>query len=330
MNKKITLAVKRALLGSVFLGATSLTHAEAPATYPTKAIRLVVPQSPGSVADVMARVLSKPLGALLRQTIVVENRPGGSGAIAAQAVARAEPDGYTILVGSISTNGGLLSSIDSSLPYDDLKDFEPITQINDAPLVIITSTQSGLNSLADVAARARKESGVLTYGSGGNSSGSRFVVELLRLDGKLNMRHIPYRAPAEAVRAVVSNEATIGAPALPGAQALIEAGRLKALAVTADRRSPLLPNVPTTVELGYPSAVLYNWTGLFAPAHTPKPIIEKLNAAARKALTDPDVVKVIHDSGASVVSQSPDEFHKFVESEVRKWHKAVKDTGIQQ
>lgn len=321
--------LRRGVAAAVLLGISSVAAAAEPAvSYPAKAIRLVVPQSPGSVADIMARVLSKPLGTLLNQTIVVENRPGGSGAIAAQAVARAEPDGYTILVGSISTNGGLLSAIDPSLPYDDIKDFEPITQINDAPLVIIAGTQSNLNSLADVAARAKKEPGNLTFASAGNSSGSRFVVELLRLDGKLNMRHIPYRSPAEAVRAVVANEATIGAPSLPGAQALIDAGRLKALAVTGERRSPLLPNVPTTVELGYPSAVLYNWTGLFAPAHTPKPIIDKLNVAARKALSDPEVIKVIRESGASVVAQSPEDFKKFVEFEVRKWHKAVKDTGV--
>ncbi|MBR8457093.1 tripartite tricarboxylate transporter substrate binding protein [Burkholderia dolosa] len=302
--------------------------ADSASTFPSKPIRLIVSQSPGSVADIMARVLSKPLGKSLGQTIVVENRPGGSGAIAAQAVARAEADGYTVLVGSISTNGGLLSAIDKALPYDPLRDFAPITQINDAPLVLITSPDTQLATLGQVADKAKQQPGALTYASGGNASGSRFVVELLRLDGKLNMRHIPYRSPAEAVRAVVAKEATIGAPALPGAQALIAAGRLKALAVTGERRAPQLPDVPTTVELGFPSAVLYNWTGLFAPANTPPAIVEKLNAAARKALTDPEVIKVIEDSGASVVGQSSADFRKFVEAEVHKWHKAVQDTGI--
>lgn len=299
------------------------------ASFPSKPVRLIVPQSPGSVADIMARVLSKPLGEALKQTIVVENRPGASGAVAAQAVARAVPDGYTILVGSISTNGGLLSAIDKTLPYDDLKDFEPITQINDAPLILITSPDTGIDSLAALSARAKQQPGKLTYASGGNSSGSRFVVELLRLNGRLDMRHIPYRAPAEAVRAVVAGEATIGAPALPGAQALVNAGRLKALAVTSNERSHLFPDVPTTVELGYPSAVLYNWTGLFAPAGTPRAIVDKLADATRNALKNEAVIKVIRDSGANVIGQKPEDFRKFVEAEVGKWHKAVADAAIQ-
>jgi len=298
------------------------------ASFPSKPVRLIVPQSPGSVADIMARVLSKPLGEALKQTIVVENRPGASGAVAAQAVARAVPDGYTILVGSISTNGGLLSAIDKTLPYDDLKDFEPITQINDAPLILITSPDTGIDSLAALSARAKQQPGKLTYASGGNSSGSRFVVELLRLNGRLDMRHIPYRAPAEAVRAVVAGEATIGAPALPGAQALVNAGRLKALAVTSNERSHLFPDVPTTVELGYPSAVLYNWTGLFAPAGTPRAIVDKLADATRDALKNEAVIKVIRDSGANVIGQKPQDFRKFVEAEVGKWHKAVADAAI--
>ncbi|GEQ78119.1 MFS transporter [Comamonas testosteroni] len=327
--KSILHIARNIAVSTLTLGALAGTAAANDAAYPSKPVRLIVPQSPGSVADIMARVLSKPLGIALKQTIVVENRPGASGALAAQAVARATPDGYTILVGSISTNGGLLSAIDKSLPYDDLKDFEPITQINDAPLILITSPETGINTLADLSARAKQQPGKLTYASAGNSSGSRFVVELLRLDGHLNMRHIPYRAPAEAVRSVVAGEATIGAPALPGALSLVNAGRLKALAVTSNERSHLFPNVPTTVELGYPSSVLYNWTGLFAPAGTPKPVINKIAEATRNALKDEEVIKVIRESGANVVGQSPQDFRKFVESEVRKWHKAVTDSAVQ-
>ncbi|MCL2894746.1 Bug family tripartite tricarboxylate transporter substrate binding protein [Brenneria tiliae] len=314
-------------MAALLLGTSAVAMAAA-GSYPDKPITLIVPQSPGSVADIMARVLSKPLGDLLQQTIVVENRAGASGAIGAQAVARAAPDGYTILVGSISTNGGLLSAIDKSLPYHPINDFEPITQINDAPLVLIASPQTGLKSLADLAQRAKRQPGALTYASAGNSSGSRFVVELLRLEGKLDLRHIPYRAPAEAVRAVVAGEATIGAPSLPSAQSLVAAGRLNALAVTSNERSPLFPDVPTTAEQGFPSAVLYNWTGLFAPAGTPRAIIDKFGAAARQALTDAEVVKVIRESGANAIGQSPEAFRVFVESEVRKWHQAVEDSGI--
>lgn len=304
------------------------TTAKAADSYPEKPITLVVPQSPGSVADIMARVLSKPLGERLHQTIVVENRPGASGAIGAQEVAKADPDGYTILVGSISTNGGLLSAIDKSLPYNQLTDFIPITQINDAPLMLITSPKTGIHDLKELSARAQAQPDELTYASAGNSSGSRFVVELLRQEGKLRMRHVPYRSPAEAVQAVVAGETTIGAPSLPSAQSLVANGQLTALAVTSKDRSPLFPDVPTTAELGFPSVVLYSWTGLFAPAGTPQYIIDQFSDASRKALTDPAVVKVINESGASPVGQSPELFRQFVESEVHKWEKAVADSDI--
>ncbi|WP_315138343.1 tripartite tricarboxylate transporter substrate-binding protein [Achromobacter marplatensis] len=328
--KSISKLVLKALTGALFLGALGSTaFADGASDYPSRPIRLIVPQSPGSVADIMARVLSKPLGESLNQAIVVENRPGASGAVGAQVVARAPADGYTILVGSISTNGGLLSAIDPALPYDDLRDFVPITQINDAPLLIITGVDSGITSLADLAKRAKAHPGDLTYASGGNSSGSRFVIELLRLDGHLNMLHVPYRAPAEAVRAVVAGETTLGAPALPGALALVNAGKLKALAVTGTERAQMFPDVPTTGEQGFPSAVLYNWTGLFAPAGTPDSVVQKLADATRLALRDEAVIQVIRESGANAIGQSPADFQKFVEAEVRKWHKAVRDTGIQ-
>lgn len=329
MMKTSLFKIKQAAMAALILPLSLFTiAANAAGPYPDKPITLVVPQSPGSVADIMARVLSKPLSALLQQTIVVENRPGASGAIGAQEVARAQPDGYTMLVGSISTNGGLLSAIDKSLPYDQLKDFIPITQINDAPLILITSPKTDIHNLKELVQRANAQPDALTYASAGNSSGSRFVVELLRKEGKLRMRHIPYRAPAEAVRAVVAGEATIGAPSLPSAQSLIANGQLTALAVTSNERSPLFPDVPTTAELGFPSAVLYNWTGLFAPAGTPQAIIDKFSNAARKALTDPAVVKIIKESGASPVGQSPEAFSQFVRSEVNKWEKAVSDSDI--
>lgn len=297
------------------------------APYPEKPIRLIVPQSPGSVADIMARVLSEPLSKRLGQPIVVENKPGASGAIAAQSVARAPADGYTLLVGSVSTHG-LLSGLDPNLSYDALKDFVPITQINDAPLVLVVNPATGINSLKELAERARSQPGALTYASAGNASGSRFTVELLRLQGKLDMLHVPYRSPAEAVRAVVANEATLGSPSLPSTPELIRAGRLRALAVTSESRSPLLPDVPTTSEAGFSSVVFYNWTGLFAPAHTPAPVVAKLYDAIRQSLNEPDVVKAIETSGARPIGQSPEAFAAFVRGEVEKWTRTAREADI--
>lgn len=322
-----TVISRRAALAGLVATAAGAVRAKA-GDFPTKPIRLIVPQSPGSVADIMARVMSKPLSAILGQSVVVENRAGGSGSIAAQEVVRAPADGYTLLVGSVSTHG-LLSSIDKNLPYDPVQDFEPITQINDAPLVLIVNPSSGLNTLGELAERARANPGQLTFASGGNSSGSRFAVELLRLDGKLDMRHIPYRSPAEGVRAVVGGEATLGSPALPSAPALIKAGRLRALAITGESRAALLPDVPTAAEAGFPSVVFYNWTGLFAPAHTPRPIVDQLADASRQALKDPEVIKVIEEAGARPIGQEPAQFKVFVQTEVAKWRKTADAAGIQ-
>ncbi|MHA7685777.1 Bug family tripartite tricarboxylate transporter substrate binding protein [Cupriavidus sp. PET2-C1] len=316
-----------AAIASALFGAALPAFANTSDIYPDKPIRLVVPQSPGSVADIMARVLSKPLSDRLGQSIVVENRAGGSGIIAAKLVANAAPDGYTLLVGSVSTHG-LISSIDKSHAYDAIKDFEPVSQINDAPLVLVVSPSSGLTSLKELAQRARAKPGSLTYATGGNASGSRFAVELLRLNGKLDMVHIPYRSPAEAVRAVVAGEATLGSPAIPSAPELIRAGRLRALAVTGESRSPLLPDVPTAAESGFPSVVFYNWTGIFAPANTPARIVAKLNEAVRLSLQNPDVIKAITESGARPVGQSPEQFKAFVKTEVSKWARTAHDANI--
>lgn len=301
--------------------------AQADAGYPQKPILLIVPQSPGSVADIMARLVGKAVGERLGQPVVVENRAGASGIIGAQAVARAKPDGYTLLIGSVSTHG-LLSGTEKKLPYDPIKDFEPIAQINDSPLVLVVSPSSGIRTVGDLVTRAKAQPGALSYASAGNGSGSRFTIELLRLQGKLDMIHVPYRSPMEAVRAVVAGEATVASPSIPSAPDLIRAGRLHALAVTGAQRSALLPDVPTTAEAGYPSVVFTSWTGLFAPAHTPRPIVDKINQAVAQALRDPEVVKSIKEGGATPVIAKPDQFGRFVHTEVTKWTQAARDVGI--
>ncbi|QHI96717.1 tripartite tricarboxylate transporter substrate binding protein [Xylophilus rhododendri] len=297
------------------------------APYPNKPITLVVPQSPGSVADIMARLVGKSLGDILGQPVVVENRSGASGIIGAQAVARARPDGYTLLVGSVSTHG-LLSGTEKNLAYDPVKDFAAVAQINDSPLVLVVHPALGVKSLREFVGLARSRPGQLSYASTGNGSGSRFTVELLRLQERLDMIHVPYRSPMEAVRAVVAGEASIASPSIPSAPDLIRAGRLQALAVTGDSRSPLLPEVPTTAEAGYPGVVFTSWTGLFAPAGTPRAIVLQLNQAVKLALARPETVKGIVDSGASPVVRSPEAFGAFVRGEVFKWTQAARDAGI--
>lgn len=325
---KISLGAKRLLAAALVSLLSAGTFAASPAaSFPEKPIILIVPQSPGSVADIMARLVGKALGEQLGQSVVVENRAGASGIIGAQAVARARPDGYTLLIGSVSTHG-LLSGTEKNLAYDPVKDFAPISQLNDSPLALVVNPASGINTLSEFVAAVKAQPGHLSYASAGNGSGSRFTIELLRMQAKLDMIHVPYRSPMEAVRAVVAGEGSIASPSIPSVPDLIRAGRLRALAVSGDKRSSLLPDVPTTAEAGYPSVVFTSWTGLFAPAGTPQPVVEKINQAVRKALKDPSVVKGIEEGGASVVSNTPAAFASFVRAEVQKWTKAAQDAGI--
>lgn len=314
----------RELLPFMFAGVVTAAHAE----FPDRPIQLVVPQSPGSVADVMARALSKALTESLGQPFVVDNKAGASGIIGAQTVARAKPDGYTLLVGSVSTHG-LLSGTEKKLAYDPIKDFEPISQVNDSPLVIVVNPSSGISTLKELVDRAKAKPGELTYASAGNGSGARFAMELLRMQsGKLDMVHVPYRSPMEAVRAVVSNEAFVAAPSAPSVPELVSSGRLRVLAVTSKTRSPLFPDAPTTAEAGFPGVVFTSWTGIFAPANTPRPIVMKLNQAIRAAVASPELSQSIIKSGATPISSTPEAFRVFANGEVTKWMKAAKDAGI--
>lgn len=324
--KQQTRFLRRTLIG---LACSSLLvgGAHASSSYPEQTVQIIVPQSPGSVADIMARVMGKALTKQLGQTVVIVNRPGASGIIGAQAVATAKPNGYTLLVGSVSTHG-LLSVTEKSLSYDPIKDFEPISQINDSPLALVVNPNSGINTVQELVDKARAEPNHLTYASAGNGSGSRFTIELLRLAADIDMLHVPYRSPMEAVMAVVSGEGTVASPSVPSIPALIESGQLRALAVTGTQRAALLPDVPTTAEAGYPSVVFTSWTGLFAPAGTPREIVDKLNSAVEVALRDPEVIQSIESSGAQPIRNSPEEFAQFVAAEMAKWKKTGADAGI--
>lgn len=315
------------LLAAAGLAALLPFSAMAEEAYPQKPVTIVVPQSPGSVTDIVARAISGPLSKALGQPVVIDNRNGASGIIGAERVARAKPDGYTLFVGSVSTHG-LNSGIFKTLPYDPLKDFAPITQITDSPLVIAVNPDSKIRTLSELIQRAKAEPGKLTFASAGNGSGSRFTGELLKASAGIDLTHVPYRGPAEAVAAVVGGEATLAIPSAPSTPTFIKSGRLLPLAVTGATRTDLLPDVPTTAELGYPSVAFTSWTALFAPAGTPEPIVQQLYRTTKAVLAEPEVRKALSDVGASPVGSTPDELRAFVESQVATWTKAARDANI--
>ncbi|WP_454915572.1 Bug family tripartite tricarboxylate transporter substrate binding protein [Xanthobacter sediminis] len=315
------------LLAAAGLAALLPFSALAEDAYPQKPVTLVVPQSPGSVTDIVARAISGPLSKALGQPVVVDNRNGASGIIGAERVARAKPDGYTLFVGSVSTHG-LNSGIFKTLPYDPLKDFAPVTQITDSPLVIVVNPDSKIGTLDELIRRAKAEPGKLTFASAGNGSGSRFTGELLKASAGIDLTHVPYRGPAEAVAAVVGGEATIAIPSAPSTPTFIKSGRLLPLAVTGATRTDLLPDVPTTAELGHPAVAFASWTALFAPAGTPEPIVQQLYRTTKAVLAEPEVRKALSDVGASPVGSTPDELRAFVEAQVATWTKAARDANI--
>lgn len=315
------------IAAAVGLSAALAGSALAEDKYPQKPITLIVPQSPGSVADIVARAIGNSLSQELGQPVVIDNRNGASGIIAAERLVQSKPNGYTLFVGSVSTHG-LNSGIYPKLSYDPIKDFAPIIQIADTPLVLVVNPASNIRTLADLVARAKANPGKLTFASAGNGSGSRFTGELLKASAQINLTHIPYRGPAEAVTAVVGGEATLAIPSAPSTPAFIKSGRLHPLAVTGTSRSDLLPDVPTTAELGHPSVEFTSWTGLFAPAGTPTAIIDRVAQATKKVLSQPDVRKALADVGATPVGDSPATFAVFVKGQVSKWTKAAREANI--
>ena len=295
--------------------------------YPNKPIRLVIGFAPGGAADYVARTISEPLGRALGQTVVVENRAGAGSSLAADFVAKAAPDGYTLLIASpssISVNPAL----NPKLSYT-FRDFIPVARITTSPLVVAVNPKAGINSMAELVALAKSKPGVLNYTSSGNGSAPHLgAVHFSKVMG-LDMAHIPYKGGAPAIQSVVAGDTqlTFGTP--PSVLPMVQAGRLKALGVTSLQRSPLVPDVPGMVEAGMAGYSLSFWYGFFVPAGTPPDIVKKVFDAANKAMADPDVKAALAREGTEVaMSKSPDEFSRFLAEDNPFWAKLVKEAGV--
>ncbi|MFN2646635.1 MAG: Bug family tripartite tricarboxylate transporter substrate binding protein [Burkholderiales bacterium] len=302
-----------------------LSPAAAAQSFPTKPIRVVIPFVAGGSSDIVGRAIGSKFQEFLGQPAVVENKPGANGAIAAEYVAKAEPDGHTILVGSIgvfSINAALFKD----LRYDPVRDFAPITLAVTTPNVLITKPQLAASSVKELVEADKK--GRLSYCSSGTGSSDHLTAELLKQVAGGQAVHVPYRGGAACQTDIMGNQVDYSFQNLGAVTNYIRGGRMKALAVTATTRNPQLPDVPTVVEAGFPDLVVTSWQAAAAPGKTPRAIVARLNDATVKALRSPDVRERMNQIGFDVVASSPEEFGRFMREEVARWTGVVQKGGI--
>ncbi|HZR68609.1 MAG TPA: tripartite tricarboxylate transporter substrate binding protein [Burkholderiales bacterium] len=300
-----------------------------PQDYPSRTLHMIIPFAPGGASDFVGRIIQPKMSELLGRQIVIENRGGAAGNIGMEAAAKADPDGYTIFLGNIGTIA-INAAVFRSLAINPMRDFIAVTEVVDVPGVLIASKAFPPNSVREVVAYAKAHPGKLNYGSPGSGSQNRLEMELFRqAAGGLDMVHIPYKGGAgPAVTGLIAGEThlmfTTAASALP----YIKGGRLKALAVTSAKRIPALPDTPTMVESGFPRSVTGSWQGIFVPAGTPRPVVDRLFAVTRQVMQTKDVVERLAGGGAEVVlSDSPEAFADFVAAESQRWGRVAREVG---
>lgn len=290
-------------------------------------VRLVVPFTPGGSTDILARAIGPHLAATPDQSVLIENRPGAGGSIGADLVAKAKPDGTTLLMGHIGTLG-VNPSLYPKLPYDPVKSFEPVMGVAKVPNVLVVSAASDIRSLKDLIAKAKARPGHMTYSSGGNGSAAHITFELLKLRTGVFMTHIPYRGSAPSVSDVIAGHVDATFTGSPALLPHIRSGRLRALAVSSASRLPALPDVPTVAESGYAGFEADQWYGLVAPAGTSTEVIKRLNDAANLGLKSPDVLKQLATEGAIPIGGTPQAFGNLIKSEIPRWREVVQASGM--
>jgi len=300
--------------------------AQAPAQFPTRAIHLIVPFPPGGGNDTVARAIAQQISPELGQPVVIDNRPGAGGSVGAELAAKAPPDGYTLFlagVGSHVVNPNLHQTA-----YDPLKDFAPVTLIASAPSVLVVNPSVPAKNIAEFTAYARTNPGKLNYASNGNGSAAQLAAAMYESMAGVKMVHVPYKGIAAALTDLLGGEVQVLFGTVVALVPHIQSGKLRALAVTGKKRSPLIPDVPTLRESGLPEYEAGSWYGIEAPAGTPRPIIDQLNALIVKALRQPDVAKRLAAEGAEVIGSTPGEFGAHIKSELERVGRVVRAAGI--
>ncbi len=294
-------------------------------SYPARPVTLITGFTVGGAVDLIARIYAIELSKALGQQVIVENRPGAGGTVGADFVAKAAPNGYTLLIGGPGPNA-IAYSIYPNLPYDS-KAFAPVGIISENPNVLAVHPSVPVESVADLVRLAQSKPGQLRYGTPGNGSGQHLAAELFKMTMRVDLQHIPYRGVPESNNALLSGEIEIALPPIFNAAALAKAGRIKALAVTTPQRSPVMPNLPTMQEAGVSGFDQTVWNALFAPAGTPPAIIRRLNDALAVAIKSPQLLSKLESLGATPAASTPEQLGERVQTEIERWAKVVKATG---
>lgn len=313
-------------VAAAYLAASSFA-AFAQAVYPSKPVRIIVPYPAGGTTDIIARIAANQLTERLKQSFIVENKAGASGAIGSQAVAQAAPDGYTLVMATASSHG-INSALQKSLPYDAVKDFAPITVVANTPNIIIANPAVPVKNLQELIALAKKEPGRINFGSTSAGGSPHMSAELLKMMAGIDMTHVPYKGAAPMLTDLIGGQVQIGFDNLPSSIGFVKSGKVRALAVTTARRWPGAPDIPTVAESGVPGYEVSGWFGLLAPAGTPREILNKLQGTIAEAVKSPEVAKQLNDLGAEPVANKPEVFAQEIKDDVEKWRKVVKTTGV--
>jgi tripartite-type tricarboxylate transporter receptor subunit TctC len=309
---------------AVVLALAGASHAQ---TFPSKPLRMIVPFPAGGGSDTMGRVIGQKLSERLGHAVVVENRPGAGGSIGAEVVAKAAPDGHTILLGSTSELAQY-PNVNPKIPYDPLRDFAPITLVGTVPLVLIVHPSLPSRSVKELVALTTARAGEVNFSSAGNGSTTHLAVELFVLITGARMTHVPYKGSPQAVTDLVAGNVQVGIPTMPAALPFIKSGRVKALGVSSAKRTSVLPEVPTLQEAGVRGYETDLWTGILAPAGTPPPVLSRLHAEIVYATGLPEVKEALGRQGAAPASGTPQEFSAYLKTELAKWARVVKEANV--
>ena len=312
--------------GIFFVLVLAIAASASAQNYPARPIRYIVPQAPGGSSDTLARIITSRVAEGLGQQLVVDNRPGATGIIGAEVVARANPDGYTLL--QVATSHATNPAMQARLPYDTLRDFAPVSLLSQQPNLWLANPSVPVKTIKDLIAYAKAKPGQVNFASSGTGGSQHLAGELLKSMAGISMTHVPYKGSPPALVDVLAGRVPLMSSTMPPALPHIKSSKVRVIAVTSAKRSPALPEVPTVAESGLPGYEAIAWQGLVAPAGTPRPVIARINAEFVKVLKQPEVTAKLNDQGFETVASAPEWFGQYIRTEIEKWSKVNKAAGI--